>query len=117
MASSLWFRPILISAVCASFVAGFVQPSSIFFGYTAAVAQLTHELTINEQYSSATTQLWARKDDDEQNVRVDLVEDVDSVTLTAVGFALIAFNFLVLANLGDGGIAGFVATIINTLNQ
>lgn len=116
MASSLWFRLILISAVCASLVAGFVQPSSVF-GYTAAVAQITHELAINKQYPSATTQLWARNDEDERNVRVDLVEDVDSVTLTAVGFALIAFNFFVLANLGDGGIAGFVATIINTLNQ
>ena len=52
-----------------------------------------------------------------QKVRVDLVDDVDSVTLTAVGFAAIAFNFLVLANMGDGGIAGIVATIINTLNQ
>ena len=29
-----------------------------------------------------------------QKVRVDLVEEVDSVTLTAIGFGLIAFNFL-----------------------
>lgn len=38
-------------------------------------------------------------DDEEQRVRVDLVEDVDSFSLTAIGFGLIAFNFLVLANL------------------
>eukprot|EP00529_Nitzschia_sp_RCC80_P037551 CAMPEP_0113482246 /NCGR_PEP_ID=MMETSP0014_2-20120614/22820_1 /TAXON_ID=2857 /ORGANISM="Nitzschia sp." /LENGTH=155 /DNA_ID=CAMNT_0000375757 /DNA_START=29 /DNA_END=496 /DNA_ORIENTATION=+ /assembly_acc=CAM_ASM_000159 len=49
-----------------------------------------------------------------QKVRVDLVEKVDSVTLTAIGFGLIAFNFFVLANMGDGGIAGVVARIINT---
>lgn len=50
-------------------------------------------------------------------VRVDLVDDVDPLTLTAIGFALIAFNFLVLGNLGDGGIGGLVATAINLLNQ
>ena len=52
-----------------------------------------------------------------QKVRVDLVDDVDSVTLTAIGFGLIALNFLALANLGDGGIGGVVATIINTLKD
>ena len=51
------------------------------------------------------------------NVQVNLLPDIDSVTLTAVGFALIAFNFFVLGNLEDGGIAGVVATIINTLSQ
>ena len=51
------------------------------------------------------------KDD---SVRVDLVDDVDAVTLTALGFGLIALNFLVFANMGDGGIAGVVATIMNT---
>lgn len=54
---------------------------------------------------------------DQQKVRVDLVEDVDPLTLTAIGFGLIAFNFLVLGNLGDGGIGGLVATAINLLNQ
>jgi hypothetical protein len=52
-----------------------------------------------------------------QNVRVDIAPNVDASTLTAVGFGLIAFNFFVLANMGDGGIGGVVATIINTLNQ
>ena len=51
------------------------------------------------------------------NVQVNLLPDIDSVTLTALGFALIAFNFFVLGNLEDGGIAGVVATIINTLSQ
>jgi len=47
-------------------------------------------------------------------VRVDMVDNVDATTLTAVGFALIAFNFFVLANVGDGGIGGIVARIINS---
>lgn len=50
--------------------------------------------------------------------RVNVQEvEVDPVTLTAIGFGLIAFNFLVLGNLGDGGISGVVASIINTLKQ
>lgn len=49
-----------------------------------------------------------------KQVRVDMMDNVDASTLTAVGFALIAFNFFVLANLGDGGIGGIVATIINS---
>lgn len=50
-------------------------------------------------------------------VRVDLVDDIDAVTLTALGFGLIALNFFVFANAGDGGIAGLVASIINTWNN
>mmetsp|Transcript_11019 Transcript_11019/g.14393 ORF Transcript_11019/g.14393 Transcript_11019/m.14393 type:complete len:136 (-) Transcript_11019:1083-1490(-) len=49
----------------------------------------------------------------EQEVKVVVIDDVDPVTLTAIGFALIAFNFLVFANMGDAGIAGIVARIIN----
>mmetsp|Transcript_30177 Transcript_30177/g.61543 ORF Transcript_30177/g.61543 Transcript_30177/m.61543 type:complete len:132 (-) Transcript_30177:522-917(-) len=52
--------------------------------------------------------------DEEIKVRVDVVEDIDPVTITAIGFGLIAMNFLLFANLGDGGIAGIVARIINT---
>ena len=36
--------------------------------------------------------------DDDEDVRVDLIPDVDAFSLTAIGFGLIAFNFLVLAN-------------------
>jgi hypothetical protein len=50
-------------------------------------------------------------------VQVNEVGNVDAATLTAVGFGLIAFNFFVLANLGDGGIAGTVATILNKLKE
>jgi hypothetical protein len=50
----------------------------------------------------------------QQKVRVDLLPNVDATTITAIGFAAIAFNFFVLANMGDGGIGGVVATIMNT---
>lgn len=57
----------------------------------------------------------SRKDSSPEpvNVRMDIVDDVDAFTLTAGGFLLIALNFFVFANLGDGGIAGLIATIIN----
>ena len=51
---------------------------------------------------------------EERKVRVDMVDNVDATSLTALGFAAIAFNFFVLANMGDGGIGGLVATIINS---
>lgn len=86
-------------------------------------------------------------DIEEPKVRVDLVDNIDATvrrfcgsrnarentpsevyhirthnshfakTITAIGFGLIAFNFLVLANMGDGGLGGVVATIINKLNE
>jgi hypothetical protein len=54
--------------------------------------------------------------DDQEKVKVNIIPDIDPITLTAIGFALIAFNFLVLGNLGDGGIGSLVARIINTYN-
>jgi len=51
---------------------------------------------------------------EKRKVRVDMMSNVDATTLTAVGFALIAFNFFVLANSGDMGIGGIVATVINS---
>jgi hypothetical protein len=50
-------------------------------------------------------------------VNVNLLPEVDAVTLTAVGFGLIAANFFIFANMGDGGIAGVVASIINLSRQ
>lgn len=66
-------------------------------------------------YSESEIRQSSRKPAPEEiKVRVDLVDDVDPVSLTAIGFGLIALNFLVFANMGDGGIAGLVATIINS---
>jgi len=43
--------------------------------------------------------------------------DIDPFTLTAVGFAALAANFLLFANMGDGGIAGLVARFQNTFGN
>jgi len=40
--------------------------------------------------------------------------DIDPLTLTALGFGLIACNFFIFANMGTGGLAGVVATVMNT---
>ena len=70
-------------------------------------------------HANSYTNLSISKDDnrgDQQDkVQVNIM-DIDPVTLTAIGFSLIAFNFLVFANLGDGGIGSFVARMINTYN-
>lgn len=50
---------------------------------------------------------------EEQKVAVTEI-DIDPLTLTALGFGLIACNFLIFANMGSGGIAGAVASFINT---
>ncbi len=56
----------------------------------------------------------SRKESDKEKLSVNVnIPDVDPLTLTAIGFGLIAFNFFVLANAGDGGISGVVARIIN----
>jgi hypothetical protein len=69
-------------------------------------------------YSEEEIQRSKKTSDPEQiKVRVDLVPDVDPVSLTAIGFGLIALNFFVLGNMGDGGIGGAVASVINTINQ
>jgi hypothetical protein len=69
-------------------------------------------------YSEAEIQRSKKTSDPEQiKVRVDLVPDVDPISLTAIGFGLIALNFFVLGNMGDGGIGGVVASVINTMNQ
>lgn len=51
-----------------------------------------------------------------ENVAVTEV-DVDPFTLTAVGFLALAANFLLFANMGDGGIAGLVARFQNTFGN
>ena len=66
-------------------------------------------------YSDDEIQRSTRKPAEEpRKVRVDMVDNVDATTLTVVGFAAIAFNFFVLANMGDAGIGGLVARIINS---
>jgi len=67
-------------------------------------------------YRMQTAPLFLAKDarnENDDNVNVNVKEDIDPLTITAVGFSLIALNFFVFANLGDGGIGGINARIIN----
>ena len=71
-------------------------------------------------YSDDEIKRSTRKSDTNANkeqikVRIDLIDNIDPVTLSAIGFGLIALNFFVFANMGDGGIGGIVAYIINVL--
>jgi hypothetical protein len=78
----------------------------------------THRIRLGPVYLAARDRdedVMERRQD-KLPVRVQTLE-VDPFTLAAVGFSLIAFNFFILANLGDGGIAGTVATIMNKLNE
>jgi hypothetical protein len=77
---------------------------------------VTTEMNIPTLRPDITHLAFAKRDNDRENVNVNVNEigNIDAVTLTAVGFALIAFNFLVFANMGDAGIGGIVARIINT---
>ena len=112
-------RVLVVAIICVSTVVGFVQltPSSATV-HISGFGRHTTTRSTETYYNTfpSTTQVWARNDDDD-NVNVNIIPDVDAATLTAVGFALIAFNFFVLGNLGDGGIAGLVATIGNLAQQ
>jgi hypothetical protein len=68
-------------------------------------------------FTSEELQTKKRANSEPIKVQVNEIGNIDAATLTAVGFGLIAFNFFVLANLGDGGIAGTVATILNMLKE
>jgi hypothetical protein len=71
---------------------GFVQPTSF-----KKSSHVRGEGMVLQRRSTCTAiQLSNNRDDD--RVNVNLIGDVDSLTLTAAGFALIAFNFFVLAN-------------------
>ena len=73
--------------------------------------------TIQTSSKGGSSLFYSPNEDPEQrNVNVNIVDNIDPITLTAVGFGLIAFNFFVFANMGDSGIGGLVARIINTFN-
>jgi len=69
-----------------------------------------------ELISLQSTRLSLRQNDEDENrnVAVNIIPDLDPATLTAIGFGLIAFNFFVLGNSGDGGLGGIIARFINT---
>ena len=77
----------------------FTRPITPRNGLLAA-GGVKKELEIYHQKvdSQRLIQQHAKLNDDDEDVRVDLIPDVDAFSLTAIGFGLIAFNFLVLAN-------------------
>lgn len=96
--------------------AAFVQPTTVRNVHLKFSGTKKTEFARLQKAStsfSPALKLLSNKDD-EKGVNVNLLPDVDPLTLTALGFGLIAFNFFVLANMGDAGIAGFIARIINT---
>lgn len=94
--------------------------SSSCFAFTvqnSAVARRSSQSNFipqEQKFARTKTQIYyGDNNEEERKVAVFEIPNVDAATLTAIGFAAIAFNFLVLANLGDGGIGGVVATFIN----
>lgn len=117
MPSTSLFKLILVSVVCLGSAAGFVRPKTApFVSPSTTKSQSTAFGNSIDPVFSSSTQLWANNDDN-KNTNVNLLPEVDAATMTALGFGAIAFNFFVLANLGDAGIAGGLATIINTISQ
>lgn len=124
-------RLLLLLSVLLFMVDGFVPKTSTSF--------ISARSDLDKLTTSTTTRLWDSNQGESQQdklarlgyndqelqerrsedpeVNVNLIPDVDAATLTAVGFALIGFNFFVLANMGDGGLGGLIARIINTLNE
>ena len=72
----------------------FVQPTSV--RKFVHVGFRGEGMVLLRRSTCTAIRLSNNKDDD--RVNVNLIDDVDSFTLTAVGFVLIAFNFFVLAN-------------------
>jgi len=103
---------LILTVLCAA--ASAFAPSTIrSVTYTRRAQQEKYTLASSPLLSDRKiTQLANGRDED--NVNVNKVANVDAATLTALGFGAIAFNFLVLGNMGDMGIGGLVARIINT---
>jgi hypothetical protein len=102
------FISLLLLACVLTTVAGFSVAPRPFGVVTRSTTQ------VHTRLYPLHMSLTKRTDDaDEEEVEVNILEDVDPLTLTAIGFAAIAINFIVFANMGDAGLGGFVARIIN----
>mmetsp|Transcript_25889 Transcript_25889/g.54714 ORF Transcript_25889/g.54714 Transcript_25889/m.54714 type:complete len:116 (-) Transcript_25889:313-660(-) len=113
MKSSLLSSILLVSL--AAHCAAFVQPNTARNTHLdVSGVQETPVAYLPKASIYSSPALRMAKRDDDKNVNVNLIPDVDAFSLTAVGFGLIAFNFFVLANMGDAGLGGLVARIINT---
>mmetsp|Transcript_32126 Transcript_32126/g.47327 ORF Transcript_32126/g.47327 Transcript_32126/m.47327 type:complete len:116 (-) Transcript_32126:500-847(-) len=108
---------VLLLCIVASTNAFTTPPCAVPSTYTArSGAATTGQINVLQSprfIKPTTSALEVRLNGEDEEVKVVTME-VDAFTLTAVGFGLIAFNFLVLANMGDAGIGGIVARIMNT---
>ncbi|KAL7534695.1 hypothetical protein ACHAXR_009515 [Thalassiosira sp. AJA248-18] len=102
----------LLLACLTTFSAAFVQPNTSVNVVHSAGTKDTKSAPFRRTQSFPLS--LRLNEEDDKDVNVNLVPNVDAFTLTAVGFGLIAFNFLVLGNMGDMGVGGVVARIINT---
>lgn len=66
------------------------HPAAFSYGMSRVVTTSTSIATGNDKNL-----------DDNDNVNVNIVKDIDPLTITAIGFSLIALNFFVFANLGE----------------
>ena len=93
------FLPVLLCIVASS--TAFTTPSCAVSSGRSSAAPLSNANHLHElqspRFIKTTTSLEARLNGEDEKVNVVEME-VDAFTLTAVGFGLIAFNFLVLAN-------------------
>jgi hypothetical protein len=111
---------IFVFATLLQIASAFTTPTTIQKQHASLFLPVVPVRTIDMKSQNlhlpSTSLELANRNDDRENVDVNVNEigNIDAVTLTAVGFALIAFNFLVFANMGDVGIGGLVARIINT---
>ena len=91
----MMIRSLLLCCIIASLVIqsiAFTSPQCVLKKSYNTAAAARH---INLKSSSVALKARLQGDDEEVNVTE---MEVDAFTLTAVGFGLIAFNFLVLAN-------------------
>eukprot|EP00560_Eucampia_antarctica_P005221 CAMPEP_0197832502 /NCGR_PEP_ID=MMETSP1437-20131217/15092_1 /TAXON_ID=49252 ORGANISM="Eucampia antarctica, Strain CCMP1452" /NCGR_SAMPLE_ID=MMETSP1437 /ASSEMBLY_ACC=CAM_ASM_001096 /LENGTH=102 /DNA_ID=CAMNT_0043435915 /DNA_START=259 /DNA_END=567 /DNA_ORIENTATION=+ len=94
----------------------FTIPTSGTFVVSSPPFSITNDVVSSSSSSSSSPIRMARNGKNDPDIKVNILDDVDPFTLTALGFLAIAVNFFVFGNMGDGGIGGVVARIINTFN-
>ena len=96
---------LLLFCIVVSSTAFTTSSCSVSSAVRSGAAVITNANHLNELQSpsfikTTSTSLEARLNGEDEEVNVVEME-VDAFTLTAVGFGLIAFNFLVLANVSS----------------
>jgi len=100
---------VLLLCIFASTHAFTTPPCAVPSTYTArSGAATTGHLNLQQSPRFINTSLDVRLNGEDEEVKVVTME-VDAFTLTAVGFGLIAFNFLVLAN-----VSTYVMLLLNS---